>query len=105
MRWCLALLAFCLAVATAGSSAWATEATVKIANYAFSPTELTVPVGTSVTWVNRDQSVHTVTALSGAFQSGALDTDDSYSIEFASAGDFAYVCKLHPQMSGLIHVR
>jgi len=93
-----------LLVAMAGRAASAEQVTVVIENYAFSPAELTVPVGTRITWINRDDSVHTVTAVDGAFHSSAMDNEDGFSAELTVAGDFEYICKLHPQMRGVIHV-
>jgi plastocyanin len=92
-----ALLAF-EAVAADGAE-------VKIDNFAFTPAELTVPVGTTVTWVNRDDTPHTVVDKNKAFRSKPLDTKDSFTFTFASAGTFDYVCSLHPNMSGKIIVK
>jgi plastocyanin len=78
---------------------------VTIDNFAFGPKELTVPVGTTVKWVNHDDIPHTVTNKDKLFRSAALDTDDSYSYTFASAGTFDYFCGLHPYMVGKIIVK
>jgi plastocyanin len=78
---------------------------VSIDNYTFGPKELTVPVGTTVKWVNHDDVPHTVAQKDKAFRSMALDTDDSYSYSFASAGTFDYFCGLHPYMVGKIIVK
>lgn len=80
---------------------------VVIDNFTFGPKDLTIPVGTTVKWVNHDDIPHTVveTSTSRAFRSKALDTDDSYSFTFASAGTFSYFCSLHPQMTGKIVVK
>ena len=80
---------------------------VVIDNFTFGPKDLTIPVGTTVKWVNHDDIPHTVveTSTSRAFRSKALDTDDSYSFTFASAGTFSYFCSLHPQMQGKIIVK
>jgi plastocyanin len=79
---------------------------VAIDNFTFGPKELIVPVGTTVKWTNRDDIPHTVVETgSRAFRSKALDTDDSFSFTFASAGTFSYFCSLHPQMTGKIIVK
>ena len=73
---------------------------MKIDNFTFSPADLTVAPGTTVTWVNGDDIPHTVVATSGAFRSRALDTEDMFSFTFARAGEFEYFCSLHPHMTG-----
>ncbi len=78
---------------------------VTIDNFTFTPPELTVPVGTTVKWVNHDDIPHTVVNKDKVFRSKALDTDDSYSFTFASAGTFDYFCSLHPHMQGKIIVK
>ena len=77
---------------------------VKISNFAFGPTTLTVPAGTSVTWTNTDDDAHSVVADSKAFRSAPLDTGDHYSFTFATPGTYAYHCGLHPQMHGKVVV-
>jgi len=57
-----------------------------------------------VTCVNDDQIPHTVAETHKLFRSGALDTNDSFSYEFTTAGTFEYFCALHPQMIGKIIV-
>jgi plastocyanin len=78
---------------------------VTIDNFTFGPKELTIPVGTTVKWVNHDDIPHTVANKDNIFRSKALDTDDSYSYTFASAGTFDYFCGLHPYMVGKIIVK
>jgi amicyanin len=80
---------------------------VDIDNYHFSPSDLTVPVGTTVTWVNHDEIPHTVTAADTprSFKSSGLDTDDRFSVTFTKAGTYTYLCTVHPYMTGKIVVR
>ena len=78
---------------------------VTIDNFTFTPPELTVPVGTTVKWVNHDDIPHTVVNKDKVFRSKALDTDNSYSFTFARAGTFDYFCSLHPHMQGKIIVK
>jgi plastocyanin len=93
-----ALLAFGAVAATEGD-------VVSIDNFTFGPQELTIPVGTTVKWVNHDDIPHSVVDRNKAFRSKALDTDDSFSYTFASAGTFDYFCGLHPHMVGKITVK
>ena len=78
---------------------------VNIDNFTFTPAELTVSVGTTVKWLNRDDIPHTVVESAKVFRSKAMDTDDSYSFTFANAGTFTYFCSLHPHMTGKIIVK
>jgi plastocyanin len=78
---------------------------VKIDNFSFAPETLTVPVGTTVTWTNRDDIPHTVVSTDGVFKSKARDTDEKFSYTFAKAGTYSYYCSLHPKMTGKIVVQ
>ncbi len=85
----------------------ATDKEIAIDNFTFNPAEITVPVGTRVTWVNRDDVPHTAssTVKPRAFDSGTLDTDQKYSFVFKTAGDYQYFCAVHPKMTGRIIVK
>ena len=78
---------------------------VSIDNFIFNPAEITVPVGTTVTWVNRDDVPHTVTADDKQFHSTALDTDDRFTHVFSTPGTYPYFCSVHPHMTGRIIVK
>jgi len=83
---------------------WAQDVKIDIKEFMFGPKDLTVALGTKVTWVNDDQIPHTVAETHKLFRSGALDTNDSFSYEFTTAGTYEYFCALHPQMIGKIIV-
>lgn len=83
---------------------WAQDVKVDIKEFMYGPKDITVAVGTKVTWVNDDEIPHTVAETHKAFRSGALDTGDSYSWVFNTPGEFEYFCALHPQMIGKIVV-
>jgi plastocyanin len=76
---------------------------VMIDNFTFEPAQLTVKVGTTVTWTNRDDIPHTVVSA-GKFRSKAMDTDGTFEFTFTSAGEYKYFCSLHPHMTGTIKV-
>jgi plastocyanin len=80
---------------------------VKIENFTFEPRELEIAVGTTVTWQNADDVPHTATSKDDpqAFDSGALDTDDKFSFTFSKPGKYAYYCKVHPHMTGVVVVK
>ena len=79
-------------------------ARVSIDNFSFTPKEITVTKGTTVTWVNHDDVPHTVVG-GGAFRSKALDTDDTFSFTFTEAGSYSYFCSVHPMMVGKVIVK
>ena len=88
-------------LASAQQKAETTE--VKIDNFSFGPGTLTVPVGATVTWTNRDDIPHTV-VCAGKFRSKTMDTDGTFSFTFAAAGEYKYFCSLHPHMTGMVKV-
>jgi len=109
-RHALAALALFAAVGASASSLAAgpgPATTITITRFAFDPKELTVAPGTKVRWINRDETPHTVASLGPTriFASKALDTDDQFEFTFTDEGDFAYLCTVHPFMTGVVHVR
>jgi plastocyanin len=83
----------------------AKAAEVKIDNFSFGPQALTVAVGATVRWTNRDDIPHSVVSTDGTFKSKALDTDETFSFTFAKAGTYSYFCGLHPKMTGKVVVQ
>lgn len=78
---------------------------VSIADFAFSPTNITVKKGTKVTWTNNDSTAHTVTADSGSGpDSGTLSPGQTYSFTFINTGTFNYHCTIHSEMHGTVTV-
>ncbi len=78
---------------------------VTIAGFAFAPATLTVKVGTTVTWTNKDTSTHTVVWDDGSQGSGSLTNGGApYARTFDTPGTFAYACGIHPSMKGTIVV-
>ena len=77
---------------------------VEIQDSKFLPPTITVPVGTTVRWVNRDEETHTVTFDTGNFGSAGLDLGEEYSHTFTAAGEYPYTCDLHPFMQGKVIV-
>src|ERR1700760_1709859 len=83
----------------------AATAEVKIDNFSFTPQTLTIAVGTTVTWTNRDDIPHTVVSTDGVFKSKVRDTDEKFSYTFTKAGTYPYFCSVHPKMVGKIIVK
>lgn len=72
-------------------------------NFTFSPTSLSIAIGTTVVWKNNTGAPHTVTG--STFGSGAISPGGTFSFKFAQAGTFAYHCMFHPYMVALVAVR
>ena len=87
-----------------GSPAAVTGDQVTIDNFAFAPATLTVKVGSTVTWTNKDEEPHTVAASDGSFHSPGLGTGATFSHAFSTPGKFDYVCSIHPSMHGTVVV-
>jgi plastocyanin len=84
-------------------SAASTE--VKIDNFVFGPQTITVPVGSTVTWTNKDDIPHTTVSTDGVFKSKVMDTDEKFSFQFTKAGTYSYFCSVHPKMTGKVVVQ
>ena len=78
---------------------------VTIDNFTFSPKTLTVTVGSTVTWINQDDTPHRVASVDKVFASDALDTGDRYSYRFTAPGTYRYYCSIHPRMTATIIVQ
>lgn len=101
----LVLLFVGSSIAIANDEAAAANAEVKIDNFVFGPQTITVPVGTTVTWVNKDDIPHTVVSTDGVFKSKVRDTDEKFSYTFDKPGTYSYYCSVHPKMTGKVVVQ
>jgi len=90
---------------TANDQPSAANAEVKIDNFSFGPQTLTIAVGATVTWTNRDDIPHTVVSTDGVFKSKVRDTDEEFSYTFTKAGTYPYYCSVHPKMTGKVVVQ
>lgn len=70
----------------------------------FNPSLLTVPAGTTVTWINKDGESHTVSNHAGLFDAG-LDPGNTFTYTFTKPGIYDYFCSPHPEMVGVITVQ
>lgn len=94
-----------LAVLLACEPLWAAApGQVLIKDFMFAPATLTVKVGTTVTWANKDEEPHTVFSDTGLFRSGAMDTGEVFSFKFDKPGTYHFLCTIHPRMVGTIVV-
>jgi plastocyanin len=78
---------------------------IKIDNFNFGPATLTVTVGSTVTWTNRDDIPHTAVSTDGIFKSKVMDTDEKFTYAFDKSGTFTYFCSIHPKMTGKVVVQ
>jgi plastocyanin len=90
---------------TANDRPSAANAAVTIDNFVFGPQTITVPVGATVTWTNKDDIPHTSVSTEGVFKSKVLDTDEKFSYTFTKAGTYPYYCTIHPKMTGRVVVQ
>jgi plastocyanin len=80
------------------------HSTVAIESMKFTPQEITVKAGDTVTWVNRDLVPHTVTSADGVIDSKAIPPGKSWTFRSKKTGKHPYSCIFHPVMSGSISV-
>ena len=85
--------------------AWAADATIVMKNFDFTPMDVTITAGSTVTWKNMDGEPHTVASVDGTFHSPALDENDTYQFKFDKPGVYKYICSIHPKMRATITVR
>ncbi len=77
---------------------------VTIEGFAFKPAEITIAVGSTIVWRNKDSVTHTVTAQNRLFDSGSLLGGDTFSYTFNEKGIYEYYCIYHPYMNGKVIV-
>ena len=71
----------------------------------FKPKVLTVAPGDTVVWVNQDIVSHTATSTAGGFDSKAVDPEKRWKVTVRKKGEFPYICKDHPLMTGTLRVK
>lgn len=76
-----------------------------LGNKAFTPDDLSVAAGTTVTWINTDSIAHTSTSNASGWDSGIVAPAGRFSFTFPTAGTFQYHCAIHPGMVGTVIVR
>ena len=80
-------------------------AKILVKDFMFNPTPLTVKSGSTVTWTNMDDEPHSVVSDTGAFKSGGMDTNESFSYKFDKPGTYHFTCSIHPRMVGTVVVQ
>lgn len=78
----------------------------------YMPGSITIKTGDKVGWINTDQEVHTVTSgfenstdKGKQFDSGLLNTNQTFEHTFDKAGTYNYFCTVHPTMAGVVNVK
>lgn len=90
------------------SSGSQSTGTINIRNMIFTPSQITVAKGGTVTWTNNDTTTHTVEddlSNVGGPASGDIPPGGKYSFTFNKTGSFQYHCRIHPSMRGTIVVK
>jgi plastocyanin len=80
-----------------------TEA-IDIVDFAFEPPSVELPEGTTILWTNNGVAPHAVSATDGSFDSGTFDSGASFEHTFTTPGTYAYLCRVHPEMTGTIEI-
>ncbi|MBK9710855.1 MAG: cupredoxin domain-containing protein [Kouleothrix sp.] len=82
----------------------AAAAAVSMKDFEFTPKEIKVKVGTTITWKNDGSKPHSATAVDKSFDTAIFQPGESKSVTFSKAGSFAYYCQLHgtPDGNGMI---
>ena len=88
-------------------TASANSTTVIIDGFAYYPPVLTVPRGTTVTWINKYPVAHRVASNGSSpnFTSASLSTGGWFGWTFTEPGSYPYYCANHPTMKGTIVVK
>ena len=79
--------------------------TVTVDAVRFSPAELTVKVGDSIVWINKDIVAHTATTLKPGFDSETIKPGKSWRHTVKRKGEFPYTCSFHPLMNAVLRVK
>lgn len=88
-----------------GGSSSDSDPTVEVKDFAYTPANLTVPTGATVTWTFEDSAVHDVMADDKSFSSPLLNDGKTYQFTFTKPGSYPYTCSVHPYMMGALTVQ
>jgi plastocyanin len=82
------------------------QAPVDIVNFAFAPQKVVVKPGTTVTWTNKDTTIHDIkdTSPLNTPQSKDMNKGDTFSITYNQPGTYSYICGIHQYMTGTVEV-
>lgn len=78
---------------------------IEISGFAFNPSTITIPRGTSITWTNKDGAEHTIVSDDGnEMSSDSIAQGETYAHTFSNPGTYSYHCGIHPSMKGKVIV-
>ncbi len=79
--------------------------TIEISSFRFQPPNVSVPVGATVTWVNRDEAPHDSEARDKTWETSLLQRDEESVVTFDEPGTWEYYCTIHPYMTATLTIR
>ncbi len=94
-----------IALSTMQNAGAAATVEVQVKDFAFLPAEITVAPGTTIVWINKDDTPHDIVDRARLFSLKPMDAGEKSSFTFDKEGDYDYFCALHPQMTGKVHVK
>jgi plastocyanin len=92
------------ASAPASDVSFAQAAGVTIVDFAFTPSYVSIPAGSTVSWYNAGAAPHTATSTTGAFATGVLSSGVGSGATLWTPGVYSYYCEIHPSMVGTVQV-
>ena len=111
-KWIVAVAALVAVVGPGTGAVWmdsqpsqAAESKATVDDSEFAPAEMTVPVGSTVTWQNTSQNPHSAKARDGSFDTGLINPGAEGKATMSKAGSFEYFCEPHPDKTGKITVQ
>jgi amicyanin len=99
------ILAAGLVAAIGGAAVAAEDAQIMIDNFKFSPIPMAVAAGSTITWVNRDGTPHSIVVPALEIRSSLMSANQSYTARFDQPGTYDYICGVHPFMHGKLVVQ
>jgi plastocyanin len=77
---------------------------INIASFAFLPAKISASVGKALTFLNSDDTPHQISVANGS-RTAVFLRGQRASLTFDKAGEYNYICGLHPSMKGVIEVK
>jgi plastocyanin len=111
-KWILAVAALVAVVGPGTGAVWmdsqtsqAADTKITVDDDKYAPPDITVPVGSTVTWQNTSQNLHSAKAQDGSFDTGYINGGGEGKVTMSKAGSFEYFCEPHPYKTAKITVQ